>query len=213
MGRHVDYRPSLVSRTLGPVFRALSAPFRVLFKSGRRQTIGSFAFTSALVLVTAVDPYSGTLAAAADTVYQGFADDQSFDYNSTETISFGRGGYNVVTGSKAAAMFVELAEVPSPGTAKAFAFKQVEARGWGMDQYSCLVKLWTRESNWRVNANNRSSGAYGIPQALPGSKMASAGADWMTNPETQIRWGLGYISGRYHTACRALAHSDEFNWY
>jgi hypothetical protein len=64
-----------------------------------------------------------------------------------------------------------------------------------------------------VNAYNASSGAYGIPQALPGVKMAEAGADWMTNSQTQIRWGIGYIDGRYHSPCGALAHSDQFRWY
>jgi hypothetical protein len=64
-----------------------------------------------------------------------------------------------------------------------------------------------------VNAQNKSSGAYGIPQALPGSKMASAGADWQTNPATQITWGLGYISARYGTPCAAYAHLQSSNWY
>ncbi|MCY7287980.1 MAG: G5 domain-containing protein, partial [Cryobacterium sp.] len=73
--------------------------------------------------------------------------------------------------------------------------------------------LWNKESGWRVNAENSSSGAYGIPQALPGSKMATAGDDWQTNPATQIQWGLGYISGRYGTPCGAWAHSSDVGWY
>jgi hypothetical protein len=84
--------------------------------------------------------------------------------------------------------------------------------GWGDDQFGCLVSLWSKESGWRVNAANP-SGAYGIPQALPGSKMASAGADWQTNPATQITWGLGYISGRYGTPCSAWATSESQGWY
>lgn len=84
--------------------------------------------------------------------------------------------------------------------------------GWGDDQFACLVSLWNKESGWRVNAAN-GSGAYGIPQALPGSKMASAGADWQTNPATQIAWGLGYISGRYGSACGAWSHSQSTGWY
>ena len=75
--------------------------------------------------------------------------------------------------------------------------------GFGQDQFGCLDSLWTRESNWRVDADNPNSSAYGIPQALPGSKMASAGADWATNPVTQIRWGLGYIEDRYGSPCGA----------
>jgi hypothetical protein len=85
--------------------------------------------------------------------------------------------------------------------------------GWGDDQFNCLVDLWDRESGWRVNALNDSSGATGIPQALPGDKMAIAGADWQTNPATQIAWGLGYISASYGTPCAAWNHSESNNWY
>jgi hypothetical protein len=85
--------------------------------------------------------------------------------------------------------------------------------GWSLDQFGCLDSLWTRESNWRVNADNPSSSAYGIPQALPGSKMSSAGADWATNPVTQIRWGLGYIEDRYGSPCGAWGHSQSRGWY
>lgn len=103
--------------------------------------------------------------------------------------------------------------VPDPGTAQGIAYDMVAARGWGDDQFACLVSLWNKESGWRVNAMNPSSGAYGIPQSLPGSKMASAGADWQTNPATQITWGLGYISGRYGTPCGAWGHSQSVGWY
>ncbi|MFT2816663.1 lytic transglycosylase domain-containing protein [Leifsonia sp. A12D58] len=85
--------------------------------------------------------------------------------------------------------------------------------GWGEDQFGCLVSLWAKESGWNVNAYNSSSGAAGIPQALPGSKMASAGADWQTNPATQITWGLGYIAGRYGTPCAAWDSSVSSGWY
>jgi len=85
--------------------------------------------------------------------------------------------------------------------------------GWSQDQFSCLDSLWTRESNWNVHADNPSSSAYGIPQALPGSKMASAGADWATNPVTQIRWGLGYIQDRYGSPCSAWGHSQSQGFY
>ncbi len=85
--------------------------------------------------------------------------------------------------------------------------------GWSQTQFTCLDKLWMRESGWRWNARNRSSGAYGIVQALPASKMASAGSDWRTNPATQIEWGLGYIDDRYGTPCAAWAHSERVNWY
>lgn len=85
--------------------------------------------------------------------------------------------------------------------------------GFSSDQFGCLDSLWTRESNWTVNADNPTSSAYGIPQALPGSKMSSEGADWATNPETQIRWGLGYIQDRYGSPCSAWSHSQGVGWY
>jgi len=85
--------------------------------------------------------------------------------------------------------------------------------GFAIDQFPCLNKLWNKESNWRTTAANNSSGAYGIPQALPGSKMASAGSDWKSNPATQIKWGLGYIEGRYGSPCKAWSHSQNVGWY
>jgi len=85
--------------------------------------------------------------------------------------------------------------------------------GWSQDQFGCLDSLWTRESNWNVHADNPNSSAYGIPQALPGSKMASAGDDWATNPVTQIRWGLGYIQDRYGSPCGAWGHSQSQGFY
>jgi hypothetical protein len=105
------------------------------------------------------------------------------------------------------------AGVPDPGSAQAIAFEMVTARGWGSGEFDCLVSLWNRESGWNVYAHNPSSGAYGIPQSLPGDKMASAGADWATNPATQITWGLGYIESRYGTPCGAWAMSEEQGWY
>lgn len=101
----------------------------------------------------------------------------------------------------------------TPESAKAIAKAMLADRGWGDDQFQCLDKLWTRESNWRYNAQNASSGAYGIPQALPGSKMGSVAADWQTNPVTQITWGLGYIAGRYGNPCSAWAYSQSTGWY
>lgn len=85
--------------------------------------------------------------------------------------------------------------------------------GWGDDQFQCLDSLWTRESNWRHTAENPSSGAYGIPQSLPASKMSRFGDDYRTNPITQIEWGLWYIEGRYGDPCGAWAHSESVGWY
>ncbi|MCY7325548.1 MAG: transglycosylase SLT domain-containing protein [Microbacteriaceae bacterium] len=105
------------------------------------------------------------------------------------------------------------AGVPDPGSAKAIAYAMVQARGWGEGEYNCLVSLWQKESGWNTFASNPSSGAYGIPQSLPGSKMATAGADWATNPATQITWGLGYITARYASPCGAWGASQVKGWY
>ncbi len=105
------------------------------------------------------------------------------------------------------------AGTPDPGSAQAYAQSVLAAQGMGDDQFNCLVALWNRESHWNVYAYNASTGAYGIPQALPGSKMASAGADWATNFQTQVNWGLGYVDGRYGTPCGAWAHSESTGWY
>lgn len=102
----------------------------------------------------------------------------------------------------------------SPADAKATARTMgANAYGWGDDQFQCLVSLWNRESGWNYQAYNSGSGATGIPQALPGSKMASAGSDWATNATTQIRWGMGYIAGRYGNPCGAWSHSENYGWY
>ncbi len=89
----------------------------------------------------------------------------------------------------------------------------LSAFGWRASQFSCLEPLWYHESGWNQSAVTPSSGAYGIPQALPGAQMASAGADWKTNPATQIRWGLTYIHGRYGSPCGAWAHEEADSWY
>ena len=92
--------------------------------------------------------------------------------------------------------------------------RMAAAYGWGSgSQWSCLDALWTRESGWRMVWNFQGSGAYGIPQSLPASKMATAGADYMTSPATQIKWGLGYISQTYGTPCGAWGHETSAGWY
>ncbi len=102
---------------------------------------------------------------------------------------------------------------PDPGTNRELGLQMTLNAGWDEAQFACLDALWSAESGWRVEAHNSRSGAHGIPQALPGSKMASAGADWETSAATQITWGLGYISGRYGDPCGAWAHHQAKNWY
>ncbi|MDO5533852.1 MAG: hypothetical protein Q4F65_04280 [Propionibacteriaceae bacterium] len=88
-----------------------------------------------------------------------------------------------------------------------------ELYGWGAEQFTCYDNIIMRESLWDQHADNPTSSAYGIPQALPGKKMASEGADWMTNPETQIRWGLKYVKQRFGTPCKAWSFKRANGWY
>jgi hypothetical protein len=196
-------------------------------RSRSRASLFVFAFTAAagFVLVSVVDPYSG---ATASPYFQVAGD--RFGGQATQEIRITGVYANTVTrdnftvtekpkpvvvpaAAKSTSRKAPSAATPDPGSAQAIAHDIVVSRGWGEDQFSCLVSLWNKESGWRVNAENSSSGAYGIPQALPGSKMGSAGADWATNPATQIQWGLGYITGRYGTPCGAWGHSVDNGWY
>lgn len=114
----------------------------------------------------------------------------------------------------AAAAAEELARANTPEGAKATARTMAASDyGWGDGEFSCLSNLWQKESGWSYTAENASSGAYGIPQALPGSKMATIGSDWRTNASTQIAWGLSYIDRAYGSPCSAWSHSQANNWY
>jgi hypothetical protein len=219
------------------VVRAVPAPQRW---SRRRGVVSAFAlFAVAGFAAAYIGPLSASMmpsATAAEvapvSLYASTIDDaQAFIAASGGEISLGREGivYSVYvapkptptptpteTGSSASsggAAWAPPFVTPDPGTAQAIAYSMVQANGWGADEFACLVALWNKESGWRVNAYNKGSGAYGIPQALPGNKMGSVGADWETNPATQIAWGLGYIGGRYGTPCGAWGHSQAKGWY
>jgi hypothetical protein len=113
----------------------------------------------------------------------------------------------------ARAAALSLARTNTPDGARAAARTMASGRyGWSDGQFSCLSSLWQKESGWNYRAYNP-SGATGIPQALPGSKMASAGSDWQTNAATQIAWGLDYIKRAYGSPCAAWGHSQSMNWY
>jgi hypothetical protein len=107
---------------------------------------------------------------------------------------------------------VELARTPD-GAREVAQILMEDKYGWGDGQYACLDSLWTKESNWNYKASNRRSGAHGIPQALPATKMEVIGTDWRTNPVTQISWGLRYIDIRYETPCKAWAKFKRSNYY
>lgn len=122
--------------------------------------------------------------------------------------------YDRAQAEAAAAEAAASAAANTPEGARATARDLAASRyGWGESQFQCLDQLWQKESGWSYTALNASSGATGIPQALPGSKMATAGADWQTNATTQVAWGLGYIAAAYGTPCSAWSHSQSVNWY
>ena len=116
-------------------------------------------------------------------------------------------------GDKDTSVLSRTESLAATGDPKTIASALLGSYGWDSSQFGCLVNLWNKESGWNPRAVNASSGAYGIPQSLPGSKMASAGSDWQTNPETQIKWGLGYIQDSYGSPCGAWAHSESYGWY
>lgn len=122
--------------------------------------------------------------------------------------------YDRAQAESAAAAAAALAAANTPDGARATARDlAASSYGWGESQFQCLDQLWQKESGWSYTAVNTSSGATGIPQSLPGSKMATAGSDWQTNAATQVAWGLGYIAAAYGTPCSAWSHSQSVNWY
>jgi hypothetical protein len=122
--------------------------------------------------------------------------------------------YTAVTHPAARAVRWQAAARPAyTGQPQQIAQDMLGQYGWSWTQFTCLQPLWQRESGWDATAYNASSGAYGIPQALPAGKMASVGADWQSSPATQIRWGLSYIRDVYGTPCGAWAHEEADGWY
>lgn len=197
-------------------------------RSRSRAALFTFAFfaASAFVMVNVIDPYSGATASPYYQVPTYQTDAQMMTVAGEYSNEIQRDGYTseaapepepepepVVTASSDHSGGAPAAGNPDPGSAQAYAQSALQARGMGGDQFSCLVALWNRESGWNMYAYNASSGAYGIPQSLPGDKMASAGADWRDNAATQVEWGLGYIMNRYGSPCGAWAHSEDAGWY
>jgi hypothetical protein len=231
MGRHTNALAPRQPLTTAP--RAVPRR-RSAFSRVAAPTI-AFGAAAAFMLVNVVDPTSGAVANPQYQEYQATvaqlarADAQTLAVPSADTVVEIEPGFQSVAAPPPPDDFAPEPDpvegvgaatgggggaiaIPDPGSAKGIARSILASQGMGDDQYACLDYLWTKESGWRVNAYNP-SGAYGIPQALPGSKMASAGPDWQTNPATQITWGLGYIDSRYGSPCGAKAHSVLKNWY
>jgi len=216
MGKHVavDTGSRLDARTVRRRLRAQ----RAVRRRGATNTtppllMGTMILTLALIMVTVVDPYSGAVASPSFRfTHDSWVGSVQSLRAASATVTSDRDGVDTVAGIPGL-LGVPAAGVPDPASAQAIGYRMVADRGWGVQEFDCLVLLWNRESRWNVYALNPSSGAYGIPQSLPAEKMATAGADWQTNPVTQITWGLNYIQARYDTPCAAWAHSEENNWY
>jgi hypothetical protein len=128
-------------------------------------------------------------------------------------VSQSHGGHQVLT-HVAAAMQQPGTSSTSPAANKALADRMAAAAGWDSREIGCLNEVWQRESGFRVTVwNYQGADAYGIPQANPADKMASAGPDWRTDPATQIKWGLGYIKDLYGSPCGAWSHEKSHGWY
>jgi hypothetical protein len=140
------------------------------------------------------------------------ADSQKFTVASTPTITGTPAQASGNNTGDTGAPLVPSGPPPDPSSAQGIAYNLLPSYGFSTDQFGCLNDIWSRESGWVYNAEN-ASGAYGIPQALPGDKMASAGPDWQTDPTTQIKWGLGYIKDTYGTPCDAWAFWQAHGWY
>jgi hypothetical protein len=117
------------------------------------------------------------------------------------------------TASPATASTVTASPATARVTPQQIAWSLLKSHGWWTGEYTYLSRLWIRESGWNPHASNPYSGAYGIPQAVPGSRMASVGPDWRTSPRTQILWGMRYIKVRYGTPYRAWRHELSYGWY
>jgi hypothetical protein len=233
-GRAALRRPSapVVPQRTAPAPRRYEPP-----ASRRRAVLGFFAVVACMgiALVTVCDPYAG---AKASPYYktpvlmpagkvQKFKIEGGYVLASAKRDSFkvvaapvaprpvpqaaGALGSHLAGGGGAAAPVPTSYTTPA-GTAQAYAAELVSQRGWSPGEFTCLVNLWNRESGWNTHAYNP-SGAYGIPQSLPGSKMSAFGADWQNDYRVQIQWGLSYVSGRYGSPCGAWGHSQGYGWY
>jgi resuscitation-promoting factor RpfB len=166
-----------------------------LLETERSQLIAMTTAARTVTVVASAKLASPTQVAAADPASNAGA---------TAGVGDGTGGGGVV---------YVTSTPPDPNTAQSTAYNMMSSFGFSPSTYfGCLVDIWNRESGWSYDAEN-ASGAYGIPQALPGSKMASAGADWQTDPATQIRWGLGYIKAIYGNPCSAWAFEEANGYY
>ncbi len=191
--------------------------------SKRAQSIAVLAVSSSLLLIATLLPTANALELSLTSTVDVSAP-QAASIVEPQTVA-GLFGEDDLTATASGAIFstqmalvsavsrqVELARTPI-GAKKVARSILMDEYGFAEKEYKCLNQLWTKESNWNYKARNKNSGAHGIPQALPASKMNVVSTDWRTNPVTQIRWGLRYISIRYETPCKALSKHKRSNWY
>ncbi|WP_395696334.1 transglycosylase SLT domain-containing protein [Nocardioides sp.] len=205
------------------------APERTLVEAPKRALKNTVVLSSVAVAATGVTISSGVLSspaavssAAADLGQQASSPVRGgsvADVDRAPVVSRSSDRRDAADPAKEAALSVDSGPAVtdrvelSDGDPRDIAKALLPQFGFSSDQFGCLDSLWMRESGWNPSAQNASSGAYGIPQSLPGSKMATAGSDWATNPATQIKWGLGYIQDRYGSPCGAWGHSQSYGWY
>jgi hypothetical protein len=191
--------------------------------SKRAQSIAVLAVSSSLLLIATLLPTANALELSLTSTVDVSAP-QAASIVEPQTVA-GLFGEDDLTATASGAIFstqmalvsavsrqVELARTPI-GAKKVARSILMDEYGFAEKEYKCLNQLWTKESNWNYKARNKNSGAHGIPQALPASKMNVVSTDWRTNPVTQIRWGLRYISIRYETPCKALSKHKRSNYY
>ena len=191
--------------------------------SKRAQSIAVLAVSSSLLLIATLLPTANALELSLTSTVDVSAP-QAASIVEPQTVA-GLFGEDDLTATASGAIFstqmalvsavsrqVELARTPI-GAKKVARSILMDEYGFAEKEYKCLNQLWTKESNWNYKARNKNSGAHGSPQALPASKMNVVSTDWRTNPVTQIRWGLRYISIRYETPCKALSKHKRSNYY
>lgn len=172
--------------------------------------LGAIAATAIVTLAPIVPTSAQADADAADALAQLFAMRADLLAERNQAIAIGAAGIE----ARHLARVQKLGYEPGTTDPREIARQMMENKyNWGADQFTCYDNIIVRESNWIVTADNPHSSAYGIPQALPGKKMASFGADWRTNAATQIAWGLWYVKDRYGTACNAWSFKQAHGWY
>ena len=197
---------------------------KTAFLKSSKKSVAIWGVTASLLLVATILPAANGLELAVPTALEIDAPTSYAVVEATEPTSILMADDELAATASGAIFSSELALVSSVSRQVELARTPLGAKrvaksilldeyGFSEKEYKCLNSLWTKESNWNYKARNKNSGAHGIPQALPASKMNVVSTDWRTNPVTQIRWGLRYISIRYETPCKALAKHKRSNYY